>query len=1383
MQTIELSSDQLRAMAETTAAIASLNHRAAGMRKSQHLPVKFCSPLSSLLFLLDATSRGLKLSSPVRVKEASVLLALLFISESVYWAKEETELNILNGRFKYDARKWKGVSKSSFDFVSKLLQRDPDQRMTAEQALAHPWIAEREQFPSGTESAGLDASVVHSLAEYSRASKFRRTCMQVMAWSLNNAEMAEVREAFMELDVQKTGAIQLHQLKSVLEERFNICDEETRKIFEALDSSNNEEVGYSEFLAAMMSSRIQVHEDLVRAAFQRYDEDDSGYISVENLRQVLTESLDSPETAEEMLSGVSVFAGAEQRVSFDAFIEYLTGGEADESHKRAVGFVIDKQMSRMSSSELMRVAPTLRHCPLTPKGLNRAKSTPFMMVEDSSDDEAKKEIPMSPFLTTPNPVKQTKVPSLVDTTEAAANAKQLEEVPESPPPTVPTPAVKGEVKSSAVLDCKPAGESYFSIVESNHFRELTHIALKLRQGSDEVVKKHLAHKLRAARAEAASLSQRLATSSEALTQSQAKVNELTARARVVADERAHLEESLQVTHQRELRELKDEHARALTELQCSSTAERARMESEHKQALRAALDRAQSAEGSVEELQRTRQSLTVTGESCRERLEVAERQLMEASQETGELRKQLKQLEELKFRHERDLNGLQVQLASVKEQLAVREQHTASQAAQIEEAVRERRMLEESLATVKKQAAMAHSMQLQAIEGRLQKALERVRLVLSTEKTPQLAANVHHQYNDKYFLAASQLNCLSALGLTADQLHGLRAWLPAQVSLRFRSQEKCTFLREEKREEEDPRKRVEEVSVGGVARASWSSKVVTTITEYFWKFETSYTLEAFRGVGAEDADRLLLLSRNGQVELKTSAKSPPPHPEARVPAVNQEVNITWLLQLLIDRAATGCSTPRRNQDVDKAFAHFTMFTQWANGVSDYLQHLSAVDPRTAPQLPLEGVFAPILPLMVSGQTSSSSPAEPAGTLATLNLAGDVPDSLVLSVSDGNRLLSEDRGFGADTARTDLQEMRTIKEQQENICESLPGNDGIYTRVECGLHLILRHCENVAKRWSELVEYVEGMLRKQLIDAIGKEVTPALFAAYMRFHYRKLFRQAFQPRQFCFAVRRSERHSPEGTDRDHCQLRQCAVHNELPAECIDGGLLHWRRLSSWMAVSPILRSHISRDKYEDPLSASASGAALYLTSRARQFSSMLVLVGRVASATSFDPKFAAILQNKDELTIPLELSMIPTPKEFKDAIASLSPQQQAFAKAFRSMQLESTLFGVLVVQIKPQLEKLLNLPDDSLTKEIKLTQDLMDLFIKYQIPSDLLSFSDETGDAEVAPAQRLEMVKGHVKAMHDMIQQEKEAELLAARQEMEYAGAPQLRSQITADSDS
>ena len=77
-----------------------------------------------------------------------------------------------------------------------------------------------------------------------------------------------------------------------------------------------------------------------------------------------------------------------------------------------------------------------------------------------------------------------------------------------------------------------------------------------------------------------------------------------------------------------------------------------------------------------------------------------------------------------------------------------------------------------------------------------------------------------------------------------------------------------------------------------------------------------------------------------------------------------------------------------------------------------------------------------------------------------------------------------------------------------------------------------------------------------------------------------------------------------------------------------------------------------------------------------------------------------------------LEQIPTPKEFRDAIESLSPEQQRFARAYRGMQLESTLFGVCVIHIKPQLEKLLKLPADSLTKEIKLTQELLGLFIEY-----------------------------------------------------------------------
>ena len=105
------------------------------------------------------------------------------------------------------------------------------------------------------------------------------------------------------------------------------------------------------------------------------------------------------------------------------------------------------------------------------------------------------------------------------------------------------------------------------------------------------------------------------------------------------------------------------------------------------------------------------------------------------------------------------------------------------------------------------------------------------------------------------------------------------------------------------------------------------------------------------------------------------------------------------------------------------------------------------------------------------------------------------------------------------------------------------------------------------------------------------------------------------------------------------------------------------------------------------------------------------IGTIADADRFEPTAALIIQNKDDLLIPLLLETIPTPKEFRKSVESLSPEQRAFAKSFRAMKLASTLFAICIIQIKPQLERVLNLPSGSLTKEIQLTQDLTHLFIK------------------------------------------------------------------------
>jgi len=296
---------------------------------------------------------------------------------------------------------------------------------------------------------------------------------------------------------------------------------------------------------------------------------------------------------------------------------------------------------------------------------------------------------------------------------------------------------------------------------------------------------------------------------------------------------------------------------------------------------------------------------------------------------------------------------------------------------------------------------------------------------------------------------------------------------------------------------------------------------------------------------------------------------------------------------------------------------------------------------------------------------------------------------------------------------------------------------------------------IATQFSHGVDYIEDMLTKQLVQAIGKQLGPSDFAAYMVHHHRQLFKPLFSARPFSYAVRRPH-HSPEGSLSIEVKTSVEATMSEpvlSTARYMPRGHPMAIPLSASIAAT-FHGEHFLHSLVSTKFSGT-SGLEYSLVARARQFSSFILLVGSIPAPDQFTPEFSIILSNKDDLRIPLQLAQLPTPKEFKDATASLSPEQKRFAKAYRAMQLSSTLFGVCLIQIKPQLEKLLNLPPESLTKEIKLTQELQQLFIHYGIPSDLLSF---TGDMDQADHVKLTQVKRHVAAMQDMLHSIKQSQV-------------------------
>eukprot|EP00927_Polykrikos_kofoidii_P058905 TRINITY_DN5376_c0_g1_i1.p1 TRINITY_DN5376_c0_g1~~TRINITY_DN5376_c0_g1_i1.p1 ORF type:complete len:591 (+),score=99.70 TRINITY_DN5376_c0_g1_i1:55-1827(+) len=239
-------------------------------------------------------------------------------------SQQEQVNNILRGLYKVKPQKWETVSKEGFAFVQALLQLDPQKRLTAWQALHHSWIEQRHKLVAKE----VDSSILESFRQYSQAAKFRRCCMEMMAWSLSNDDRAKVREYFLALDKSNEGTITLRDLQTVMVEKFHFADAEALKVVEAMDSHHDETIHYSDFLAAMVSTRIELHEDLLRSTFNRLDADGTGNITIANLRNILGDHYDG-EQIENLIKDADF--SQDGQISYDEFTAYLKGVDCGDS--------------------------------------------------------------------------------------------------------------------------------------------------------------------------------------------------------------------------------------------------------------------------------------------------------------------------------------------------------------------------------------------------------------------------------------------------------------------------------------------------------------------------------------------------------------------------------------------------------------------------------------------------------------------------------------------------------------------------------------------------------------------------------------------------------------------------------------------------------------------------------------------------------------------------------------------------------------------------------------------------------------------------------------------------------------------------------------------
>lgn len=151
--------------------------------------------------------------------------------------------------YTFDSPVWGALSDKSKDFVSKLLVMDPKQRMTADTALKHSWIVEREMCSTEIASEDVLRSVDDCLLNYKDSCKLKRVALNVIAHRSSTREIEELRNAFKQYDTANNGVITFEEFQAALK-KLNYRDETINEIFASVDVNGNQKIMFTEFIAA-----------------------------------------------------------------------------------------------------------------------------------------------------------------------------------------------------------------------------------------------------------------------------------------------------------------------------------------------------------------------------------------------------------------------------------------------------------------------------------------------------------------------------------------------------------------------------------------------------------------------------------------------------------------------------------------------------------------------------------------------------------------------------------------------------------------------------------------------------------------------------------------------------------------------------------------------------------------------------------------------------------------------------------------------------------------------------------------------------------------------------------------------------------------------------